>query len=252
MPGALENDLLVLLHDVARQMSTYANTKARILGVTRTQLIILGLLERQPDVSQSKLAEVAEVTPMTIARLVDCLEEFGLVERCTDPKNRRAWRLRLTPAAAPILRGMRRLRPKLHSTVTKGIDPSVLEVMALGLSLMKENVSGISLAEAKVATLGGCSVLRQGYGDRDGHRSICVEVSVHLLRPGHVHRVSRRFGHRHAGDGAARHYLQSVLDQYQRDRHQAPGPRHQRHGYTGDNRDCSRDFPNRVGILIGR
>lgn len=49
MPGALENDLLVLLHDVARQMSTYANTKARILGVTRTQLIILGLLERQPD-----------------------------------------------------------------------------------------------------------------------------------------------------------------------------------------------------------
>ena len=162
MPGALENDLLVLLHDVARQMSTYANTKARILGVTRTQLIILGLLERQPDVSQSKLAEVAEVTPMTIARLVDCLEELGLVERCTDPKNRRAWRLRLTPAAAPILRGMRRLRPKLHSTVTKGIDPSVLEVMALGLSLMKENVSGISLAEAKVATLGGCSVLRQG------------------------------------------------------------------------------------------
>jgi MarR family transcriptional regulator, transcriptional regulator for hemolysin len=155
MRAAIENDLLVLLHDVARQMSTYANSRTQILGVTRAQLIILARLERQPDVSQSELAEVAEVTPMTIARLVDRLAELGLVERCTDPKDRRVWRLRLTSAAAPILRGVRHLGPKLHSSVTKGIDPSVLEAMALGLSRMKENVSGSSLAEAKVAPPGG-------------------------------------------------------------------------------------------------
>jgi MarR family transcriptional regulator, transcriptional regulator for hemolysin len=151
----IENDLLVLLHDVARQMSTYANSRTQILGVTRAQLIILARLERQPDLSQSELAEVAEVTPMTIARLVDRLAELSLVERCSDPKDRRVWRLRLTPAASPILREMKHLRPELHSTVTKGIDPSVLEVMALGLIRMKENVSGSSLAEAKVAPLGG-------------------------------------------------------------------------------------------------
>ena len=75
--ATFENDLLVLLHDVARQMSTYANANAQILGVTRAQLIILTRLERQPEVSQSELAEVAEVTPMTIARLVDRLEELG-------------------------------------------------------------------------------------------------------------------------------------------------------------------------------
>ena len=155
MGAAIENELLVLLHDVARQMSTYANSRTQILGVTRAQLIILARLERQPDVSQSELAEVAEVTPMTIARLVDRLEELGLVERCTDPKDRRVWRLRLTAAASPILREMKRLRPELHSAVTKGIDPSVLEAMALSLSRMKENVSGSSLAEAKVAPLGG-------------------------------------------------------------------------------------------------
>jgi MarR family transcriptional regulator, transcriptional regulator for hemolysin len=88
---------------VARQMSTFANTEAQPLGVTRAQLIILARLERQPDVSQAELADAAEVTPITIARLIDRLEELGLVERRADPKDRRVWRLRLTAAASPIL-----------------------------------------------------------------------------------------------------------------------------------------------------
>ena len=83
---------------------------------------------------------------------------------------------------------------------------------------------------------------------RHGHRSICAEISVHVLRAGRPHRVSRRHRHRtmpedifpeinipvvsviwqytgpqHAGDGAARHHLQPVLDQHQRDRHQEHG-----------------------------
>jgi MarR family transcriptional regulator, transcriptional regulator for hemolysin len=141
MPDPLENDLLVLLHDLARQMRVYADAEAQSLGVTRAQLIILARLERQPDVSQSELATAAEVAPMTIARLVDRLEELGLVDRCTDPKDRRIWRLRLTPAAAPILREIKSFRARLHSAMTKGIDPAVLETMALGLRQMKENVS---------------------------------------------------------------------------------------------------------------
>jgi MarR family transcriptional regulator for hemolysin len=147
MPGAVENDLPVLLHDVARQMRTYVDAEAQSLGLTRAQLIILARLQRQPDISQSELATVAEVAQMTIARLIDRLEELGLVERCHDPKDRRIWRLRLTPAAAPLLRQIDRFRAKLHTSVTKGIDPAVLEDMAVGLRQMKKNVSS-RLAEA--------------------------------------------------------------------------------------------------------
>jgi MarR family transcriptional regulator, transcriptional regulator for hemolysin len=140
MPTALEDDLLVMLYDVARHMRTYADAEAQSLGVTRAQLIILGRLERQPDLSQSELAAIAEVAPMTIARLVDRLEELGLVERRVDPKDRRLWRLRLTPAAAPTVREIKRLRARVHGALTKGIDPAVLEAMALGLRQMKDNV----------------------------------------------------------------------------------------------------------------
>jgi MarR family transcriptional regulator, transcriptional regulator for hemolysin len=148
MPADLANDLLILLHDVARQMRTYADQVAQEHGLTRAQMIVLARLERQPDVSQNELAAVAEVAPMTIARLVDRLEELGLVKRCIDPEDRRIWRLRLTPAAAPLLRDIKRFRAKLHGVMTKGIDPAVLDAMTTGLRQIKENVSSQRLAEA--------------------------------------------------------------------------------------------------------
>ena len=148
MSTALENDLLVLLSDVARHMRTYADAEGQKFGITRAQLIILARLEDKPDISQNELAAIAEVAPMTIARLIDRLEELGLVKRCPDPEDRRVWRLRLTPAAAPMLREIKRLRAKLHSVMTKGIEPAVLKTMARGLRQMKENVTERRLAEA--------------------------------------------------------------------------------------------------------
>jgi DNA-binding MarR family transcriptional regulator len=116
--------------------------------VTRAQLSILARLDRNPDLTQKELAAIAEVSPMTIGRLIDCLERDGLVERCSDAADRRIWRLRLTPKAAPLLREIKRIRAKLHSVTTKGIEPAVLEAMTLGLQQMKKNVVSRRLTEA--------------------------------------------------------------------------------------------------------
>jgi DNA-binding MarR family transcriptional regulator len=147
MPSDLEDDFLVLLYDVARQMRTVMDQKARDHESTRAQCIILARLERQPGMSQNELAAIAEVAPITVARLVDRLEEQGLVERCTDPDDRRIWRLRLTPAAAPLLRDIRLYRAEMRTLMTKGISPAALKTMVAGLRKMKENLGG-RLAEA--------------------------------------------------------------------------------------------------------
>jgi MarR family transcriptional regulator for hemolysin len=73
----LEEDFLVLLYDVARQMRTVTDRMARQHGSTRAQFIILTRLERQPGMSQNELAAIAEVAPITVARLVDRLEALG-------------------------------------------------------------------------------------------------------------------------------------------------------------------------------
>jgi MarR family transcriptional regulator for hemolysin len=134
-------DVLPLLYDVARHMRTHADQMARQHGTTRAQWLILLRLERQPDLSQNELACIAEVAPITVARLVDRLEAAGLVKRCTDPEDRRIWRLRLTPAAAPILCEIKRCRTKLHAAMTKDVDPATLKAMLAGLCKMKSNLN---------------------------------------------------------------------------------------------------------------
>src|ERR1700722_4902347 len=137
----LDSDLLIVLNDVARHMRTYSDQVARKHGMTRAQWIILSRLERQPNLSQSELSVLAEVTPITVARLVDRLEAQGLVERCSDPDDRRIWRLRVTPAAATMLAEIKQFRAKLYRLMTEGVDPAELEALASALSRMKENVS---------------------------------------------------------------------------------------------------------------
>ena len=148
MSGKLETDFLILLYDVARHMRTHADQSARRHKMTRAQWIILARLELQPGLSQNELAAIAEVAPINVAQLVDRLEALGLVKRCVDPDDKRIWRLRLTPAAAPILRDIRRYRAKLRNVMAEGIDASVLNAMRIGLRKMKDNLNARRLTEA--------------------------------------------------------------------------------------------------------
>jgi MarR family transcriptional regulator for hemolysin len=129
-----------LIHDVARHMRTYAHQLAQEHGITRAQLFILARLGQQPDISQTELACALEVTPTTIARLIDRLEVLGFVRRCEDSEDRRVWRLQLTPAAAPLLREVDRFRATLRSVMTNGLDPVTIATMVVGLRQMKTNL----------------------------------------------------------------------------------------------------------------
>jgi MarR family transcriptional regulator for hemolysin len=134
-------DLLFLLHDVARQMRLDADRRARAHGMTRAQWVILLRLDRQPGLSQKELAEILEVEPITVARLIDRLEERSMVERRDDPADRRIWRLHLLPAARPVLDDMAIERADMLAVVSEGIDPATLDSTMAALSRMKVNIA---------------------------------------------------------------------------------------------------------------
>src|SRR4051812_12759636 len=73
------------------------------LGVTRAQWKVLFRLTRQPGLRQIELADMLEIEPITLSRIVDRLEEAQLVERRPDPADRRAWRLHVTASAQPLI-----------------------------------------------------------------------------------------------------------------------------------------------------
>ena len=152
MQIGFDPELLVLLYDVARQMRTRADQRARTRGMTRAQWVILAHLERQPGLSQNELAAIVEVEPITIGRLVDRLEARRLVERRSDPKDRRVWRLQLTPAATPILREINQYRAELLELMTAGLDAATLKVMADGLLRMKANLAAAARDSHAIGT----------------------------------------------------------------------------------------------------
>jgi DNA-binding MarR family transcriptional regulator len=136
-----QRDLLFLLHDVGRLLRVDADKRASAHGMTRAQWGILLWLERQPGISQKELAELLEVEPISVARLVDRLEARGMVERRPDPKDRRIWRLHLCPPAVPMLREIHRHRSAMATHLTHGVTPAALEIMTEALVTMKTTLT---------------------------------------------------------------------------------------------------------------
>ncbi len=133
-------DLLFLLHDVARQLRLDADRRAAAYGLTRAQWVILFWLGRQPGLSQKELAEIVEVEPITVGRLIDRLEAREFVERRADPLDRRIWRLHLRPAALPVLRELQDERKDMLDMVGAGLEPAMLATLKTGLTRIKANV----------------------------------------------------------------------------------------------------------------
>lgn len=135
------HDLLILINDLARAIRTDADRRARCHGMTRAQWMILARLDRTPGMSQRELAELVEVEPITVGRLVDRLEARRLVERRPDPDDRRIWRLHLRPEAAEVLADVAIQRADILRIITCGIDERSLEQVPEVLMRMKHNIS---------------------------------------------------------------------------------------------------------------
>ncbi len=149
-----ERDLLFLLNDVARLLRVDADKRARAHGMTRAQWGILIWLERQPGITQKELAELLEVEPITVARLVDRLESRGMVERRPDPRDRRIWRLHLLLSAHLMLRDINRQRAEMTDLVTRGVGDTNLTIMIEALVRMKATLTRDSHPTRRAATPG--------------------------------------------------------------------------------------------------
>ena len=109
------------------------------LGVTRAQWKVLFRLDRQPGLRQIELADMLDIEPITLSRIVDRLEKSALVERRPDPADRRAWRIHVTAQAQPLITKLKAVAADLAADVFSGIDPKDIETATQVLERMREN-----------------------------------------------------------------------------------------------------------------
>jgi MarR family transcriptional regulator for hemolysin len=126
--------------DVARMLRTYADQRARQFGISRAQWAVLVRLDRTEGLKQSELAEILDLQPISLTRLLDRLADNGLIERRPDPNDRRANRLYLTPAARPLLKQLAALGEDMMAIVLDGRDEKANARLLRDLTAIKDNL----------------------------------------------------------------------------------------------------------------
>lgn len=130
-----------IMSDVSRLMRRAFDERARGIGVTRTQWQVLTMLARHEGINQGGLAELLDVEPITLCRMVDRLQEAGMVERRADPSDRRAWRLFLTERANGLLGELRPLALSLFDEAMNGLSTVERDALHLMLERIRVNLS---------------------------------------------------------------------------------------------------------------
>ncbi len=140
MPHRNNRELAFAINDVARLLRTFADHAAGRFGMTRAKWAVLARLDRFEGLKQTELAEMLDLQPITLTRLLDGLAENGLIERRPDPDDRRAKRLFLTPAARPLLERLSALGEDLMAAALAGLEPSDVDALLGRLTTVKENL----------------------------------------------------------------------------------------------------------------
>ena len=141
-PG--EPQLGAVVQEVARLFRRRFAERARAadLPFNRNQCQVLANLARHEGVTQAALAQLLDMEPIALVRLLDGLQEAGMVERRVNPRDRRCWMLYLTPAAAPVLQQIRVVATAVREEALGGVPPERQAPLLADLLRLKENLAG--------------------------------------------------------------------------------------------------------------
>jgi DNA-binding MarR family transcriptional regulator len=133
-----------LVHDVARLMRRRFEKRAReaALPLSRSQCSVLFRVARAEGMRQATLAQILDMEPITLVRLIDRLEQAGLLERRLNPRDRRVRLLYLTPAATPVLEQIHRLGALVRDEACADLPKERQQALMADLRRLKSNLSG--------------------------------------------------------------------------------------------------------------
>ena len=140
----LKKQIVSQLVESSRLLRNYIDHRAKTRGTTRAQWIVLFRLREQEGLSQVDLADVLELQPISLVRLLDRLVEQGLVERRSDPRDRRANRLFLTKAGRQLADDLDSLRDAIATDVLQGVPTAALETSLKALRDVKDRIKALA------------------------------------------------------------------------------------------------------------
>jgi MarR family transcriptional regulator, transcriptional regulator for hemolysin len=146
-----KRQLVAQLVESSRILRNYIDQRAKERGTTRAQWIVLFRLRTQEGLSQVDLADVLELQPISLVRLLDRLVEQGLLERRHDPRDRRANQLFLTDAGRRLVDDLDSLRDAIAADALQDIPDEAITTSLKTLQDIKDRIKAQSGSAEHVA-----------------------------------------------------------------------------------------------------
>jgi DNA-binding MarR family transcriptional regulator len=137
----MSDTLGFLISDVSRLMRKRFDERARLIGVTRAQWRTLFVVSRNEGANQGVLADILEVEPITLCRMIDRLEESGMLERRRDPADRRAWQIFITDKARPLIDQLLVIGEDMFEHALDGMSDATRTELFAALKLIQSNLN---------------------------------------------------------------------------------------------------------------
>jgi MarR family transcriptional regulator, transcriptional regulator for hemolysin len=132
----------LMLHEVARLYRSRIEARAGIHGLSEAQLRLLMRLWKEEGATQARLAQLLEVEPISISRLIDRMEQGGWIERRQDPNDRRVRMIYTTAKTQEVHAAVKDVAGQVYEEAMSGIPEAVRDTLQDGLETIARNLSG--------------------------------------------------------------------------------------------------------------
>lgn len=142
-----------LIADLSRLFGRVFDRRAAPLGLTRVQWRALKRIHQSEGITQAELADLLDMEPIAVGRVIDRLQKAGFLERRSDPDDRRVWRLHLLPQSAAVMVDIEAVATSVREDCLAGVDAAELEIALKVLGEIRENLSQLDRASRGESSL---------------------------------------------------------------------------------------------------
>ena len=145
MPEDAAYDLTIAIMATAGAFEREGHRLFRPLGLTASQFNVLNILCRTPEgMSQRELGDALVVDRSNVTGLLDRMQRAGWVQREDVPGDRRAYRVRATPAGQELWKKALPVYRAAVSGVCAGVGPARLRAATRLLRHLEASASKLS------------------------------------------------------------------------------------------------------------
>ena len=109
-------------------------------GLTTEQWLVLKVIEASPGMSQTEVAQASQKEKTNITRIIDVLEKSGFIERRTDERDRRFYRIHATPKGQEVLLAVNPITRKTEQICTESLTKEQVNVLMDTLEVICRNI----------------------------------------------------------------------------------------------------------------